>query len=324
METSTRSRQTILLLGATGTAGRGAARALLAAGHDVVALVRRKDPQLPAAIEQRVVQITEAEALANDGFKGTRFDAIVSCLASRSGLPRDAWAVDYGAHATVLAEAQKRGRPHFIYLSAICVQKPKLAFQEAKLAFEADLMASGLRYSIVRPTAFFKSLSGQLARVRDGKPYLMFGDGTITACKPISDNDLGRFIASCVRDTSKYNQILPIGGPGSALTSKAQAQLIGDALGQDVRMRSVPVALLNGIVGLSSFLGRFSQTWADRAEFAKIGRYYATESMLVWDADAGRYDADATPEYGDETLEEHYVQLALGEISPDFGEHAVF
>lgn len=77
--------------------------------------------------------------------------------------------------------------PQFVRLSAICVQKPRLAFQHAKLAFEVELQASGLDWTIVRPTAYFKSLSGQVERVRQGKPFLMFGDGTLTACKPISD-----------------------------------------------------------------------------------------------------------------------------------------
>ena len=48
-----------------------------------------------------------------------------------------------------------------------------------KLAFEAELQASGLRYAIVRPTAFFKSLAGQVQRVRSGKPYLAFGGGRL-------------------------------------------------------------------------------------------------------------------------------------------------
>ena len=68
------------------------------------------------------------------------------------------------------------------------------ALSFAKLAFEAELRASGLVWSIVRPTAFFKSLSGQVARVQAGKPFLVFGDGRLTACKPISDPDLGVFI----------------------------------------------------------------------------------------------------------------------------------
>ncbi len=58
----------------------------------------------------------------------------------------------------------------FILLSAICVQKPKLAFQHAKLAFEQKLMASGLTYSIVGH-GLFKSLSGQVERVKQGKAF---------------------------------------------------------------------------------------------------------------------------------------------------------
>ena len=86
------------------------------------------------------------------------------------------------------------GVAHFVLLSAICAQKPMLAFQHAKLAFEESLISSGLGYSIVRPTAFFKSLSGQVERVRNGKPFLVFGDGRLTACKPISDADLDTLV----------------------------------------------------------------------------------------------------------------------------------
>ena len=37
---------------------------------------------------------------------------------------------------TALAAAAEAGVAHFVLLSAICVQKPLLAFQHAKLAFE--------------------------------------------------------------------------------------------------------------------------------------------------------------------------------------------
>ena len=40
------------------------------------------------------------------------------------------------------------------------------------------------RYSIVRPTAFFKSVSGQLELLQQGWPFVMFGDGQI--CKYVN------------------------------------------------------------------------------------------------------------------------------------------
>ena len=73
-----------------------------------------------------------------------------------------------------LDAARQAGVSHMVLLSAICVQKPLLAFQHAKLAFEKTLIESGLTYSIVRPTALFKSLSGQVERVTRGKPFMVF------------------------------------------------------------------------------------------------------------------------------------------------------
>jgi divinyl chlorophyllide a 8-vinyl-reductase len=58
--------------------------------------------------------------------------------------------------------------------------------------------AGDITYSIVRPTAFFKSLAGQVELVKQGKPYVMFGDGTLASCKPISEADLAAFMADCV------------------------------------------------------------------------------------------------------------------------------
>lgn len=204
------------------------------------------------------------------------------------------------------------------------MQKPLLAFQEAKLAFERALMASGLTWSIVRPTAFFKSLSGQVARVQRGRPLLVFGDGTLTACKPISDADLGAFIASCLDDPARQNRLLPIGGPGEAMTPREQGALLFRLAGRPPRFTQVPVAMLDLIIAVLSGLGRLVPPLADKAELARIGRYYATESMLVWDAASQRYDAAATPSFGTETLAEHYAKLLRGEIVDDRGEHAVF
>ena len=48
--------------------------------------------------------------------------------------------------------------------------------------------------------------------VKTGKPYVMFGDGQLASCKPISEADLASFMADCVQDSSKANQMLPIGG----------------------------------------------------------------------------------------------------------------
>ena len=313
----------VCLLGATGTIGRATLRALTRRGHDVVCLARRHAEDVGGS-GTRLVDMRDPVSIARDGFRGERFDAVVSCMASRTGAPRDAWAIDHQAHVDVLAAAQGAGVGQFVLLSAICVQKPLLAFQHAKLAFEAALVGSGLTYSIVRPTAFFKSLSGQVGRVRRGKPFLVFGDGTLTACKPIGDDDLADYLADCLHDARRWNRVLPIGGPGEAITPRQQGEALFAMLGRAPRFRHVPVGLLDAVVGALGGAARLAPSLADKAELARIGRYYATESMLVLDPATGRYDAAATPSTGTETLFDFYRTLVDGGAAPDRGEHAVF
>ena len=318
--------QRVLLLGATGTIGRATARALLRRGHEVSCLVRPGATArgLPAEADLRPGDVRDPQSVARDGLRGERFDAVVSCLASRTGAPADAWAIDHLAQRHALHAARAAGVGRFVLLSAICVQKPRLAFQQAKLAFEAELQASGLEWTIVRPTAFFKSLSGQVARVKQGKPFMVFGDGTLTACKPIADDDLGDYLAGCLDDPSRIGRILPIGGPGPAITPRDQALGLFELLGRPMRLRHVPVGLLDGIAGVLGAAGRVVPALADKAEFARIGRYYATESMLVWDEAAQRYDAQATPSAGTQTLFDHYARLIAGQARHERGDHAVF
>jgi divinyl chlorophyllide a 8-vinyl-reductase len=325
----------VFLVGATGTIGSATARALVERGHDVVCLVRSR-PGLadkPARDGQSVAlggadvrygDVTDPVSLARDGFQGERFDTVVSCLASRTGAPADAWAIDHDAQMSVLGAAKAAGVSHVVLLSAICVQKPELAFQHAKLAFERALIDSGLAYTIVRPTAFFKSLSGQVDRVKRGKSWLLFGDGALTACKPISDGDLASYLASCVEDESRRGRVLPIGGPGPPITPIQQGEALFALLGRAPRFTHVPVWFLDGIIRVLTFLGRFFPKLKNKAELARIGRYYATESMLVLNPDTRRYDAEATPSTGSETLFEFYARLIKGEAQAPRGDHAVF
>jgi divinyl chlorophyllide a 8-vinyl-reductase len=124
-----------------------------------------------------------------------------------------------------------------------------------------------MAYTIIRPTAFFKSLCGQVERIKQGKPFLMK---------------------------------------------------------RPLHIRQVPIAVLSGIIGVLEVLGRVAPALAAKAELARIGRYYATESMLFWNSESGRYDAASTPSTGTETLFDFYARLVQGGAAPERGDHAVF
>jgi len=325
----------ILVLGSTGTIGRAAVAELAARGHEVVCILRARSGNVSdsgpgqdavrlAGVEIRHASVTDPLSLAEQGFRGQGFDAVLSCLASRSGEPGDAWAIDYQANLNVLKLAKEYGARQMVLLSAICVQRPRLAFQHAKLAFEKALVESGLDYSIVRPTAYFKSLSGQIHRLRQGKPYLVFGDGRLTACKPISDTDLAAYLADCLDDASMKNRILPIGGPGPAISPRQQGECLFELLGARPNFRQVPVSIISGIAACLGAASKLLPPLKAKAELARIGHYYATESMLVLNPQTGRYEAAATPETGTDTLFDYYRRVIDGRETVERGDHAVF
>ncbi|MFK8041309.1 NAD-dependent epimerase/dehydratase family protein [Congregibacter sp.] len=327
-------KQTVLLAGATGYIGSRVARELLQHDYAVICPVRDNQAAAAKALEAFASSSTQGSltfcptrlqdvANLNDALQAFPIDSIVSCIASRSGGVKDSYEVDYLANHALLEWALGNDVRHFTLLSAICIQKPRLAFQFAKLKFEDELAASGIAYTSVRATAFFKSLSGQLKRVSEGKPFLMFGDGTLTRCKPIAESDLATFIRLSL-ESHDLQGVQAIGGPGPAITPLEQAQLLARVTDQPLRTRGVSPTLLKVIAAILAVPARLSKKFADKAEFARIGHYYATESMLLWDAARESYDADATPEFGTITLEDSYRAQLAGTEDQGLGDQAVF
>lgn len=332
----------ILVVGSTGYIGKFVIKELVSRGFNVIAIAREKSGIRGRNDKEETLNqlqgasvcfsdVTNLESLEKSLENlGTSIDVVVSCLASRSGGVKDSWKIDYEASRNSLVAGRNCGASHFVLLSAICVQKPLLEFQRAKLKFEAEMMKaaevdSGFTYSIVRPTAFFKSLGGQVELVKEGKPYVMFGDGKLCACKPISEQDLASFIADCVLSEDKINQILPIGGPGKALTPLEQGEILFRLLGKEPKFLKVPIGIMDFAIGVLDFLVKIFPSLEDAAEFGKIGRYYAAESMLILDPETGEYSAEKTPSYGKDTLEEFFERvLREGMAGQELGEQTIF
>lgn len=120
-------------------------------------------------------------------------------------------------------------------------------------------------------------------------------------------------------------QVLPIGGPGEAMDPVQQSDVLFGLLGTEPRTFKVPVALMDGIISVLDLLGKIAPGMKEAAEFGRIGRYYATESMLVLDAETGTYDAAVTPSYGSDTLEMFFQRvLDQGMEGQELGDQAVF
>jgi len=326
----------VLVVGGTGYIGKFVVRELCAQGYDVTALVREKSgiggangtSEAKALFPDATVtfgSVSDKDSIRSS-VGSSKYDVVVSCLASRTGGIKDSWDIDYQATKNVLDVARENGAKHFVLLSAICVQKPLLTFQSAKLKFEQELAAcADISHSIVRPTAFFKSLAGQVESVQKGGPYVMFGDGQLASCKPISERDLAKYMAECIRDPQLENKVLPIGGPGEAMSALQQGTMLFDILEKEPKFVKVPIEVMDAVIKVLDVFAGFFANARDASEFGKIGRYYAAESMLVMDPETGQYDAASTPSYGTDTLRDFFKKVSVeGLAGQELGDQAVF
>jgi len=298
----------LYVAGATGYIGCEIVKHALERGYTVHASVRLNSKTALPQHDRLILDIIQTER-AKTTFNIPTGASVISCISSRTGTAQDAHNIDYQMNVSLLDCARVSDAKIFLMLSAICVQKPKLAFQHAKLKFEDALQTSGLKYSIVRPTAYFKSLTGQVKRVKQNRPFLLFGDGTKTACTPISKRDLADFMLDTVQRPASWNKILPIGGPQPALTPADMAEIISKIYNKPTVTRSVSPKLFDILRTIIAPLQPISRWAREKSELMNIGKYYATESMLVWDATSGHYDAKRTPSTGKDTFYDHVVKM---------------
>ncbi len=290
------------------------AKALIELGYLPICPLRSKNLEFTQKMrlsleETPIWDLTNRSSIRNVFNKFPDICAVISCVASRTGGIKDSWLVEFELSMNILIEAKSFNVKRFILLSAICVQKPILNFQKAKLAFEKKLQLSGLNYTIVRPTAFFKSLAGQIKRVQNGKKFILFDNGDRTSTKPISEKDLALFIVQSIDKEERKNKILSIGGPGPVRTQKEFGEMIFKLLNRPPKYFHIPSGIFKLLASLLSPLGLVSTKMKDRAEFLRIAYYYATESMLVWNQETKQYSAEKTMEVGKETIDDFYRSI---------------
>ncbi len=320
----------VLLAGSTGYIGKSVLNELLREGFNIICIARENTIEGCQKNDHRALKIFNAnicnfEEINKILDKFGKVDLIISCLGSRHGTEEEANEVEFGANNNLLKIGKKLNIKQFILLSAVCVQKPSLLFQKAKLKFENALINSGINYTIVRPTAFFKSISGQIRRVKNGKRFLVFDSGTNTKCKPISERNLSQFIRTKILNKNAYDQIFVIGGPGPAVSLKEQGELLFKLTKLTPKFFYFPSAFFKLAAYLISPVAVFSRRAMDCKEFLHIAYYYATESMLVWDNEKKQYDDLVTPEFGKDTLEAYYERsLSNPNVYTDLADKKLF
>jgi divinyl chlorophyllide a 8-vinyl-reductase len=319
--------KTAVVAGSTGYIGRACVRECVARGYKTIALVRdasraSADEALSGAslVECDVTNEEELQNLlkqiadgshdsVKDATKPAPVDIVISCLASAAGIESEVYAIDYQATLNLMNAGRNPSvsARHFVLLSAFCCRNPILKLQQAKLEFEKKLAEqSDMTYSIVRPTAFFKSVSGQYESIMQGNSYVVFGDGAVTQCNPIAEGELAEYMCDSALEEYKeqrWGKILNVGGPDKPLTNKMLGEMMFKAIDKPSKFVYVPTAVFDFSISMIEYIAKTwpSQKWEDVLETSKIGKYYAVEDMLT---------TDEEEKYGKITMMDHFEKIA--------------
>lgn len=232
----------ITVFGATGTAGRAYAAALTAAGHTVRGAIRPgTDPgELRAAgIEPVEVDLHQADG-ATAALEGA--DAAVIALLGRGPDP----ATDEAAITrTVFQGAVRAGVGRIVYTSVhLADAGTGVAHFDIKGRLEEELMATGLPWTILRPTTFMDALDAPWLRdaaLADG--VLVSPIGLDAPISYVATADLAELVVRALEDGRLDRAIVPVGGP-EAVTYRRLLPLLAEVSGRSLRYEQLDLANL--------------------------------------------------------------------------------
>ncbi|MBE9166838.1 SDR family oxidoreductase [Pleurocapsales cyanobacterium LEGE 06147] len=199
-----------LVTGATGSLGRRIVRQLREQAMPVRAFVRLTSNY--GELEDRGAEIfigdLKQERDMEKACRGVQY------IISAHGADGDAQALDYRANIELIDRAKENGVEHFVFISVLGVDR---GYQDsptfkAKREVEKYLQASGLNYTILRPSGFANNLLPLAERFRDTGIYLLIGDPK-NRSSIVSTDDLATIAIASVRVEEAKNQTFAVGGP---------------------------------------------------------------------------------------------------------------
>ena len=258
---------TILVTGANGFVGRHSVPHLLDAGHRVIGLVRT-----PAAGDALQSALADADRPSVEVRLGdvTRFETLPAALADveavlhLAAIPRDLRGgadlrlVNTEGTRAVIEAMRTAGVRRLVHMSAMGVEDdPTLHYASSKAKAEALVRASGLDWTILKPSLQFGpgdgffNIIGDLVRLSPGiVPVPGRGDARF---QPIHADDVARVAAASFADATTIGGSFELGGP-RIWTYRDITDEVLRALDKRRLVLPMPVPLIRLVAGTAEFL----------------------------------------------------------------------
>ena len=231
----------ILVAGGTGRLGTKVVTLLRRRGIEIRVLTR--DPGRAAHLAGTGVEIVEGDVRdlaavrrAVDGAR-TVISAIQGFVGTKMGSPvtidRD------GKPQPHTRCARGRGRAVRAGVSQRCIAESPAELMRMKYAAEQDLKASGLAWTIIRPTAYMETWCDVLGRpLLDKGKTQVFGRGR-NPINWVSAADVSEFVALAILDPSMRAEVIEVGGPEN-LTMTAFVDIFRKQIGSSGNVGHIP------------------------------------------------------------------------------------
>ncbi|MFY1585285.1 NmrA/HSCARG family protein [Micromonospora sp. WMMD734] len=236
---------TIAVFGATGQQGGAVVDALLDHRAQVRALVRNPQSDRAQALAARGVELsaTRADDPASLAAALATVEGFYFMTPEANSLEEVEAEVRIGK--ALVDAAVEAGVPHVVFNSVYGADRESgVPHHDSKHRIEEHLRTSGLRASMVRPTAFMENFASVMApSLEHGEIVLRMPLPEDVALKMISIRDIGRVAAALLLDTAQA----PGGAVelvGDELTGPRIAAAFGAHAGLPARYEALPLSVL--------------------------------------------------------------------------------
>jgi uncharacterized protein YbjT (DUF2867 family) len=171
----------------------------------------------------------------------------VQYIISTHGSGGNAQALDYRANIELIDQAKENGIQHFVFISVLGADRgyEDAPVFKAKRAVEKYLEASGLNYTILRPSGFASNLIPLAEQFRQTGIYLLNGDPK-NRTSIVSTDDLAQLAVDSVTVEGARNQIFPVGGP-DVLKREDIPRIFGRIFNREPIVINPPLFVFDGV-----------------------------------------------------------------------------
>ncbi|MFQ5801636.1 MAG: NmrA family NAD(P)-binding protein [Candidatus Methylomirabilales bacterium] len=238
----------ILVLGATGRVGSQVVGLLRQEGRPVRALCRselKAKPLRETGVEITLGDLADRPAMAAACQGVHTIISVVTSLNPRTlGHPYRPEAIEEQGHRALLDAARQAGVTQIVYLSAMGVEHPEAPRQfRVKREVEETLKASGIPYTILRPSGFMENLLPVLPWIQRFQIAPLPGKGA-SPITYIAVEDVARVAVHAVGQPEAQGATIEFGGPED-LSNRECIQIAAKVLGRPVRIWPIPFSLLH-------------------------------------------------------------------------------